>query len=1444
MNKKKYFIDFTNISTFLSKQKKYINIINNFKNCRIFNTRICKYFILIHLSIFSSAFAVPLSDEERNNIIQEVKPSVRPTPSPNSSREVKPKSQILITALFPPSGKVSVADKKSLPDLVQNISPSFDKVFSKQNADSYVGDDENGSDSQKELSANIKAKKSSKIDVTPKQNKVSVAQGKSLIISPDAQRKQSNTPTKREAPNFVKNSTTPRKYQKTDNSHQNLTDLAEGKKLIEASLGSINVLPEKQKFNLNEYIHTDTSPAYYTLALLDKSMVAYNLEAEDVSAEVRPFIHASAKSSRKSSLEVKAFSQEGSCPQHFIVQLKRRKAALRSALLTQVLLKEAGDQEETNSPMLDDPDVEEIISSYSVSEDEDEQGSSSLSEENMDEDEDDEEFEYAASMVLFPVNEESDKMLAYLIGSWASLLNTTSVIPSFGLKVVTSLGVASTLKDKDNDLSNIKEIVTETHRQAKPMRGTRKQQQGLGKISDFSNDPARDGLEKVRLKPLRNWGNSLLIGDDFLKFKLTKGKKHAEKDKEDIPQKLFTRRSTMYEVAKNVYKIYRKGSIHKNFTPYLDEPVDEPTSIELNKILQENWKKYFKKDEILYLHWTFWFRVRGEQDVSPILKKIRTMGYLEKINIDGQNYKAVQLVRSLPIPFCPEPGGINNFYWLDRGLWYRIHAARFEAIKKRIAEITVKQEDLFLPSYQVDLNSKDYKELAYNKAAIAAMRAQIENVSEAVLLDRENVSIGGRDDKFEFADILMQSSDSKYFLIHIKRERAGEFDHHRTQVERCALFLGENLDRRALPGLLITDILQEFYNKNIKLPFHEKKVKEKSSDNDITKKNDKVEQVWSSSFREKFNNEKKLVTATKGRGAKKKRDADFLKRINNSILNVKKPVRQLIKKITNIDEIKTIITRFEPYEDALCRCLDAVEDYFSYGIKKRMSEVEIKNEISLEKINPNFIKDITQLLEKALAFLEKHPSLTKKHQGILPHQERKNFTIVLGIIGDDSGKEDFHNQQLWGIDQTRKIVEKQGFNFCVVFIEDITKKPKNSDEDDHASFLTDHLSIDPGDLMLAKKNAEVRYSKDLGYLGVSDEILCSENGQKYVCIKLDGSKGDCCFHALGLQRKNLIKAMKSYVNECEMNLLDESVNLRVEQNVKLRYLCDLMFTTAKEKDVDAFKGHAFSDWNTRIRGSITNAVEQKKIDAEFEAMIEQQPAGSVDWEKVLASAAHIKDLIYKNTSKDDELILYKEFVEKCAADLWKRVGNNELTTALDFHLRNVGVLSDTGNQLRAITDVDLEFSALKGKKEELEKTKKSKPRTDEGKIKKKQALTKLTLETENLTLLEKNLSEQKIKSYIKYTFEFSKASAQRKNEILDEFYITNHEWLDPSAIMHLAHRFGIKAKLFKKTGRSSILYLNGQTFNCDSDDGGICRLMVYVNDNHYDLLFPIFSTIN
>ncbi len=1096
---------------------------------------------------------------------------------------------------------------------------------------------------------------------------------------------------------------------------------------------SLSPVSKACEFDLRNYVRPKNSPVSYTLALLDRSMVlVHSLETDTVPLEVQAFIHSSALEGGERLLKTKSFPRSHGCPEHFVVQLKHRKAILRSADLTDDLFK---DEEELKGK--DEADL------ASDSEDDDEG-------EDLEE-----ELEYAASMVLFPI-EDSDKVLAYLLGGWPALLNTTSVVPAFGLKVVTSMEIAATLADESKSLTSIKEIKTETRRLAKPMRGTETQQKGLGKISDFGIDPSSDGLEKVRIKPIPRWGNALVDGDDFFKFRLTTKNQKTAKKKDEAALKRFNQRPVMHEVAKEVYKVYRAGAIHTDFLPYLDEPVLGDSLGFLNKALAENWEHYFKEDQLLYMHWTFWFRARGEEDIGAVIKKIKESRGVGTIAIGGQYYKPTQLVRSLPIPFDSDAKGEASYYWFDRGAWYRMPAARFEIIRKRIADITVPQSSLFLPDYVADpTDSEDYKELAYNKAAVEFMRTQIgseRSVAEAILLDRENVPLGGRDDKFEFADILMQRMDGKYFLIHVKRERSRQIDHHRTQAERCALYLGENLDRGALPGLLIIDILEKFYENYITLP-------KKGKADPKTGETKEAIESWSTNFREKVVAERRKPVDVKGRAAKKKNTEEFFKSVKDHLLNVRTKERTFIKRIVTCDRIKPLIVRFEPYEEALGRCLDALEDYVLHGTSRKVTESEMYSPI----VSEDRIVFVGQFFERVLAFLEKHASLARKHQGILPQKDRENITVVLAIIGDGSGKDDFHRQQLWGMDQTRKLVEKQGFGFQVAFIKDKTKSAstfageedkggqmQTTEEDSDSDIASSPvallpLSPDQQAFEEAKRRVEESYTATSWYRGVKSTFLQDDEGQKYVRVVVDSSKGDCCFHALlDATREKTIADMQAYIDESETALASTGI------------------------------------------------------------------------------ANHN----------------YVEFLDKCTSDFWKRVGDDSLLAAMEAYLKKIEVLAATGEALRVATNADLDFTALKEQKEKARKDlNKKRPRDAALKAEKERKVQALTNEIAGLEVLEKKHMNGKMKSYIKYKLEFQRASAARKKEILADFYLTKREWFDPSAIMHLGPRFGFKAKIFRRDDTSNLLSLYAQTPDADMVGDILCRLAVYVNNNHYDLLY-------
>jgi len=1074
-------------------------------------------------------------------------------------------------------------------------------------------------------------------------------------------------------------------------------------------------------------------------------------------------------------------------------------------------------------------------------------------------------------MVLFPVDpveDHPDEMLAYLLGNWQLLLNTTSIVPLFGLRVTTSIGVACKIGEQGKDISTIKEITKETHRRSNPQRNTLTQQRILCSLRDFDITPGSDGLEKVKLMPAPNWGRALLDGDDCFKFRLHS---KAKKPNKIGNTKRFNILYAMHDIAKEVYAIYSRGNIHEDFLAYIDEAVSEELQESLNENLRGNWQKYFKKDHLLYVHWTVWLRARNDDDISAIGKRIREEGFEAGIEIGRQHYTAAQLVRSLPLHFRSSEGG-SNYYWFDRGRWYQIAESRFDAIKKQLQEVTVNQEELFLPDFSRDTDSEDYKELAYNKAAVAAMRALIgdgKSVREALLLDRENVSLGDRGDKFEFADILMQREDGKYFLIHVKREAAGEFDHHRTQAERCALFLGENLDRSALPSILIASKLHDFYKTYISLPTEEKV--------DLKATNGKkiVEQPRSSDFWIKFKNRRAETKhsdqkAAKGAARQKKRVDDFVSFVIEDILNVRKKERQFIRRIVESGDIKPLVKRFEPYGDTFGRCLDALEDYILYGIKNRVTDAEMDSFlVSLDRID-----FVGRFLGDTLNLLERHPILVKDHQGILSRKEKKNITIVLAIIGDGAGNTDFHRQQLWGIDQTRRLVERHEFEFQVVFIKDQTpKKDKENNEmlitECGETFPLELLPIvkqsslilaktvspilftEPEEVTRARRKAEDIYGTNDGYKGLHKEIFRDADGKRYVRILIDGSKGDCCFHALGIARETLVEQMCAFIDMSEAELVDETKQARVQQATALVDLQETLMTTARSQDISAFKNHDLTKWKDVFIENLENyldAQEQEQLSQAFDVLIQQQILISAEanpeqldlaWPNIAEQTQLIKSFVGKGKADIDRLIKYEEFVGKCVADFWKKVGDDQLTSQVEIYLREIGVLENNGNMVREITHADLDFSALEEKKEIRQKKRKrgSKPKEN------------VTLNSIKVGKLRKlSLLGTKHKNYIKYRYEFSETSAERKKAILKDFYLTQREWLDPCAVIHLGDYFNFRAKLFKletypiRGKFQRFLRLNAQTPDADNEDGLPCRLMMHVNNNHYDLLHLIWKS--
>ena len=331
----------------------------------------------------------------------------------------------------------------------------------------------------------------------------------------------------------------------------------------------------------------------------------------------------------------------------------------------------------------------------------------------------------------------------------------------------------------------------------------------------------------------------------------------------------------------------------------------------------------------------------------------------------------------------------------------------------------------------------------------------------------------------------------------------------------------------------------------------------------------------------------------------------------------------------------------------------------------------------------------------------------------------------------------------------------------------------------------------------AQQKAYEVYRTNSGYLGISRDPIQDRHGNQYVRVNINPD-GDCCFHALGIRRADFLDRIEAYIDECEEALSNPGMGVRVQTGIQVRNLCNPLLTTAKDQEEAAFKRHDLAAWQrTLLHGIRANldGAQLQAFNAAFRYLIAQKTAPAVNWAIVLERSEAIKSLVYEATANLEELIHYKEFVGKCGADLWKRIGDDDTLARIEAHLTTLGVLNQRGDRLRNVTDADLETIRGMGPKE---------------------------------------------KTYIQHKIEFEGASAARKQEILNNFYAAhlNREWLDPSAIMHLGERLGFNVKAFKRDARTGRVRLDAQTPNADSEDVP-CRLIMHVNGNHYDVLYPM-----
>ncbi|MDP3935838.1 MAG: hypothetical protein Q8Q56_02480 [Alphaproteobacteria bacterium] len=295
---------------------------------------------------------------------------------------------------------------------------------------------------------------------------------------------------------------------------------------------------------------------------------------------------------------------------------------------------------------------------------------------------------FSAAMILIPLTDSPDRILAYLFGNWLSILNVDTIVKNFGLRAATSVGIFCDEQDRANDkLAIINQVESEDCRIDDPMNLRVRSRRGLHIFNHFRLNVGDSKVEVVRFKPVFTWGRAYITASDAFQFR---------------PQELEeTRLQRLHNTAEEIYKIFKNATskqIYIPFQPFIDIPVSKELAEILTVELVNNWPKYFRSPkclkkswrdlgfaadetvDIVYPHWTYWFRTRDARNKREIFafrgRRIEQDAIVELKLYNGNLIKILllRLIRTLPIKFR------DKYYWFDRGDWFEISETRIQAM--------------------------------------------------------------------------------------------------------------------------------------------------------------------------------------------------------------------------------------------------------------------------------------------------------------------------------------------------------------------------------------------------------------------------------------------------------------------------------------------------------------------------------------------------------------------------------------------------------------------------------------------------------------------------------------------------------------------------------------------------------------------------------------------
>lgn len=620
-------------------------------------------------------------------------------------------------------------------------------------------------------------------------------------------------------------------------------------------------------------------------------------------------------------------------------------------------------------------------------------------------------FSFSGGLTIFPQDERFS--IIYTFGTaWKSLLDLYAIVPRWGLQIAAS--------ENFSDTNQVREIAATYYRNPIPSMHKERSSK-VDHIERFGIEVGSEGIETLRIRALGKYGTKKIFkGSDFLSFEVCNREGKAE--------------STLQTLKIIAYHFFNyKPLVHRRLKCFVDSNItDTQIQQRMSQKLFEILKAPESKHYILLHNWIFGFlgskSLRfGElekAEIYDIFSSIVNFEHNVKVKtVKGKKSSEVPIKRllySLPIE---DPKNAGHFYRFDRDLWFEVDASRFDSIKKILRTFKIPKENLGIPGYCIDdtmgETRKDYKEFRYNKRAVDSLN-MIES-QKAFLIDRINVGLGKQGHIFEFGDIFL-IKDDQYYIIHVKRADAGSLSHHREQVERSAEFLATNLIKED-NHLFLKAAIKDLYREN------------------------EIEQ-------EPFIHEN---------------DEQLIENYSEEFYNIF--MSELIK-IINKEENKNLKSFFDKNPSRFC---DAVNALFQCAINRNiesydkdtivymtnfLNKVKDSFEVSTEFFSKGVLKKgIQKRITFVLAVLDDRgvekfiENESKKHLSIKRElKESSKKDILLRLDPAQLKKEDiypdnhsplFKNQDLWGLDRSRMLIQKHGFKFSLI----VTNESQNDNWD-------------------------------------------------------------------------------------------------------------------------------------------------------------------------------------------------------------------------------------------------------------------------------------------------------------------------------------------------------------------------------------------------------------